>query len=222
MVSGFSSAFRHNASRNLACHSKCSRHRNPKTVFLALHVSGIPVQHLYHHRPFCFRKTDFSSPLVEGRRKGLRIDFGWRRMNTLLKQTLCSLVAFLVFPVVVSMESTIEKSLIFSKNNAVPQLERSASMLRVGRRVEDVGFTGTSEVGAHLFGMCILIAFILVMAFPTTSIASFKACPRVLCGLGSQHHDDPPEEIGITDEPTGRFQLCTTISSTSMGSVPLA
>jgi hypothetical protein len=186
-----------------------------------MHVR-VPVQYLYHHRPFCFRKTDFSSPLVERRRKGLLLDFGWRRMNTLLKQTLCSLVAFLVFPAVVSMESTVEEPLIFSKNNVVASLEGSASMLRVGRRVEDVGFTGTSEVGAHLFGMGLLIAFILVMAFPTTSIASFKACPRVLCGLGSQQHEDPPEEIGITDEPTGEFQLCTTISSTSMGSIALA
>ena len=133
-----------------------------------------------------------------------------------------SLVTFLVFPVVVAMESTITKAQAFSKGDVVPSLEGSASMLRVGRRAEDVGYTGTSEAGAHLFVMGVLIAFILVMAFPTTSLASVRACPRVFCGMGSQQHEDPPEEIEISDEPSSGFQLCTTISSTSMGSFALA
>jgi hypothetical protein len=64
-----------------------------------------------------------------------------------------------------------------------------------------------------------LILFILAMAFPAASMAYFKALPRMCCGMGAQQNHSPPEEIGRMDEPTSGFQLCTNISSASMGSV---
>lgn len=87
------------------------------------------------------------------------------------------------------------------------------------RRTEDVGFGGETDAISDFLLFAVFIMFILAMAFPAAAVVYFKSCPQVCCCCweGDRRQDDGlPIEIG--DGLSGDFQLCTQVSSTSMGS----